>query len=117
MDHLIAEMELAQKLANRITRDDTGTLVNQNLLTSTADGEIGFGVAPEILILRDRGVRSAGPLPNDLKMSLNYEVALLTSGLKLDGVRDFFTFLKTGVSKFFRKRGSNNQLFFEARSM
>ena len=95
MDHLIAEMGLAQNLADRITRYDTGTLVNQHLSASTADDEIGFGVATEILIFRDRGVHYVGPLPDELQMALNYEGAMLTSCLKPDGVRDFFAFLKT----------------------
>jgi hypothetical protein len=80
MDRVIAELGLAQQPADRITRYDTGTMVNENLSASTEGAEISVGVATEILFFRDRGVRYAGPVPNEMQMALDYETVMLKSG-------------------------------------
>jgi molybdate transport system substrate-binding protein len=95
MDRVITELGMAQKLADRITRYDTGTKVNEHLSTSKTKAEIGFGVATEILFFRDKGVRYAGPLPDEMQMALDYEAVMLDSCQKPDAVKEFFTFLKT----------------------
>jgi len=106
MDRVITELGLGHKLADRITRYDTGTMVNGHLSTSTANNEIAFGVATEILFCRNKGVRYAGPLPDEMQMALDYEAVMLKSCQKPDAVNEFFTFLKTEESqKLFAQTG------------
>jgi len=74
-------------------------MVNENLLASTDTAEIYFGVATEILFFRDRGVRYAGPLPDEMKMELDYEAVMLRSRQKSDAVEMLFASLKTKESQ------------------
>ena len=74
-------------------------MVNENLLASTDAAEIYFGVATEILFFRDRGVRYAGPLPDEMKMALDYEAVMLRSRQKSDAVEMLFASLKTKESQ------------------
>ena len=99
MEKIIAEMGRTQLLADRIIRYDTGTMVNEHLSASSAEMEIAFGVATEILFFRDKGIRYAGPLPDDMQMALDYEAAMLTGCQKKDAVNDLFTFLKSGEAQ------------------
>jgi len=99
MEKIIAEMGLTQLLTDRIIRYDTGTMVNEHLSASSAEKEIAFGVATEILYFRDRGVRYAGPLPDGMQMALDYEAAMLTGCQKGDVVNELFTFLKSGEAR------------------
>ena len=48
---------------------------------------------------RDRGVRYAGPLPDEMKMALDYEAYMLESRQKSDAVEMLFAFLKTEESQ------------------
>jgi molybdate transport system substrate-binding protein len=106
MDRVITELGLGHKLADRITRYDTGTMVNEHLSTSRAKAEIAFGVATEILFFRDRGVCYAGPLPDEMQMALDYEAVMLKSCQKPDAVEMLFTFLKTqGSQNLFAQTG------------
>ncbi|MDA0653226.1 MAG: substrate-binding domain-containing protein, partial [Proteobacteria bacterium] len=84
LDRVIAELGLADTLADRITRYDMGYMVNDHLVASTAEDEIGFGVATEISIYRDRGITYAGPLPDEIQMALEYQAAMLSGCDKID---------------------------------
>ncbi|NKB21888.1 MAG: hypothetical protein GKS01_15455 [Alphaproteobacteria bacterium] len=95
MDRLIVEMGLDQQLADRITRFDTGTMVNEHLAASSAEQEIAFGVATEILFFRNKGMDYAGPLPNEMQMALDYEAVMLSGCRKLDAVKKLFTYLRS----------------------
>ena len=74
-------------------------MVNENLLASTDAAEIYFGVATEILFFRDRGFRYAGPLPDEMKMALDYESVMLRNCQKTDAVEMRIAFLKTEESQ------------------
>jgi molybdate transport system substrate-binding protein len=78
MDALFREKSLTDEIAKRITRYDTGSMVNEHMAASATEGEIAFGVATEILFFRDKGVHYAGPVPDEVQMKLSYEAALLT---------------------------------------
>jgi molybdate transport system substrate-binding protein len=99
LDRVIGELGLADKLADRITRYDMGYMVNDHLVASTAGDEIGFGVATEISIYRDRGVTYAGPLPDEIQMALEYQAAMLSGCDKLDTCRQLFEFLATNAAR------------------
>lgn len=95
LDRVFEELGLADRLAERITRYDMGYMVNDHLAASTADGEIGFGVATEITFYRDRGVTYAGPLPDGIQMALSYQAAMLSSCARPGEVERLFDFLAT----------------------
>lgn len=96
--HLEAVFEtlgLTAALADKITRYDTGTMVNEHLVAGTSPGEIGFGVTTEIMFFRDRGVRPGGPIPDEVQMAVDYRAALLTRSDKVDEARILMAFLAT----------------------
>ena len=95
MERVIEEMGLTATLAPKITRYDMGYMVNDRLIASDAADEIAFGVATEISIYRDRGVRYAGPLPDAVQMALDYEAAMLTRSDRATEVRTLLDYLAT----------------------
>jgi len=99
LDRVFADMGLAEALAGRITRYDMGYMVNDHLIESAADGEIGFGVATEISFYRDRGVTYAGPLPDEVQMALAYEAAMLARCDRRSYVQKLFDYLATPAAR------------------
>lgn len=95
LDRLFEEIGIAGEIAGRITRYDTGTMVNEHLVRSDAPGEIGFGVDTEILFFRDKGVTYAGALPEAAQMAAEYEAALLAGSDKADEARALLDYLQT----------------------
>lgn len=95
MEAVFETLGLGAELKDRITRHDTGTMVNEHLVASRAEREIAFGVATEILFFRDRGVAYAGPIPNDAQMAAEYRTAMLSGCGKAEAVRALLGFLAT----------------------
>ena len=95
MDTLIGRLGLSVKLADRITRYDTGTMVNEHLIESELAGEVAFGVATEILFCRDKGVAYAGPIPEKVQMSHRYCAVRLNRSDKVAPVRQLLDYLQT----------------------
>jgi molybdate transport system substrate-binding protein len=93
MERVIEQLGLAGTLAPRIARYDMGYMVNDHLIASDAADEVAFGVATEISIYRDRGVRYAGPVPDEAQMALDYEAAMLTRSDRTADVRTLLDYL------------------------
>lgn len=99
LDALIDSWGLRRELEARITRYDTGTMVNEHLVQSTIDDEIAFGVATEIIFFRDRGVAYAGPLPDEVQMSHDYVAATLARTDRAEDARRLFDYLETDEAR------------------
>lgn len=99
MERVIEELGLTGALAPKITRYDMGYMVNDHLIVSDARDEVAFGVATEISIYRDRGVRYAGPLPDAVQMALDYEAAMLSRSAKTAEVRRLLDYLGTDAAR------------------
>ncbi len=95
LDRLIDDLGLRDVLEPRISRFDTGTMVNERLVAGTEPGEIAFGVATEILYFRDRGVLYAGPLPEDAQMRHVYLAAILAGSPNGAAARALLDYLRT----------------------
>ena len=109
LDRVIAELGLAEKLADRITRYDMGYMVNDHLVASERDDEIAFGVATEISFYRDRGVTYAGPLPDEIQMALPYEAAMLLQCDKAAEADKLFDYLPGPAARMaFAETGVDN---------
>jgi molybdate transport system substrate-binding protein len=99
MDRLFAELGLAAELEPRITRYDTGTMVNEHLIRSDTPDEIAFGGATEILFFRNDGVAYVGPLPDAVQMAAVYEAAMLTRSDRAEAARRLMDFLRTDTAR------------------
>lgn len=99
MEALFEALGLTAELEGRITRYDTGTMVNEHLIRSDTPDEIAFGVATEILFFRNDGVAYAGPLPDAVQMAAVYEAAMLTRSDRADAARRLMDFLRTGAAR------------------
>jgi hypothetical protein len=95
MDTLIGRLGLSVKLADRITRYDTGSMVNEHLIESELAGGVAFGVTTEILFCRDKGVAYAGPIPKKVQMSHRYCVVRLNRSDKVAPALQLLDFLQT----------------------
>jgi molybdate transport system substrate-binding protein len=99
VERVIEAFGLSGTLAPRIVRYDMGYMVNDHLIASGAEDEVAFGVATEISIYRDRGVRYAGPLPDEAQMALDYEAAMLSRSEKVAAVRRLLDYFATGAAR------------------
>ena len=109
MDAVIEEMGLRQELEDRITRYDTGTMVNEHIVRSRQEAEIAFGVATEILYFRDKGVRYAGPIPDAVQMAHVYRSGRLIRSERRNDLRLLFDYLSTADAKaLFAETGVEN---------
>jgi molybdate transport system substrate-binding protein len=94
MERVIDDLKVRAEVDARIVRYDTGTMVNEHLVSSDAFREVAFGVATEILFFRNRGVAYAGPLPEEAQMAHVYRAALLVRATgRADDARKFFEYL------------------------
>ena len=106
LDRVFAQRGLSDRLSDHIIRYDMGYMVNDHLVASDTQGEIAFGVATEISFYRDKGVTYAGPLPEEIQMSLKYEAAMLVGSAKSADVETLFGYLTSpGAHTLFAKTG------------
>ena len=98
MVRVFVDQGLAEKLANKTERFDTGAKVNDRLIAGTAPMEIAFGVATELLAANDRGVVYLGPLPREIESATPYEFAAV-AGRESEGVAAVLDFLETGPAR------------------
>lgn len=99
LERVFAEMGLAAMLAPKLTRFDTGTMVNEHLVAGTVEDEIAFGVATEILFFRNKGVIYAGPLPDAIQMKNDYAAAMLTRSIRRGDAKALMDFLMKKKSR------------------
>ena len=99
MERLIASLGLTDQVADRIVRYDTGSMVNDHLVASDADGEVAFGVATEISFYRDRGVTYAGPIPDEVQMALDYDAAMLAQSERREEGATLLAYFGTEVAR------------------
>lgn len=99
LEQVFANLGLTETLEPKLTRYDTGTMVNEHLATGTMEGEIAFGVATEILFFREKGVAWAGPLPEEIQMINRYVAARLTRSDKTDAAKALMDYLATDAAR------------------
>lgn len=98
MEGVFARLGLAEAVAGRLVRRETGAAVNAYLASEGADGAIGFGVTSEILSARGR-VAYAGPLPEAVQMVVAYEAALLARAAGSEPARAFLASLESAEAR------------------
>ena len=98
MERLLARMGLLAEIEAKTLRFPDGDGVLRRIAAGSGR-EIGFAAATEIALFRDRGVRSAGPLPEGLQNRTTYAAGLL-SGANGDAEgQRLLAFLDTPVSR------------------
>jgi molybdate transport system substrate-binding protein len=98
MASVFEKMGLADQLASKGERFDTGAKVNDRLIAGTAPLEIAFGVATELLAHNDGGVIYLGPLPREIEHPTPYAFAAV-AGRDNDEVKAVLDFLATPVAR------------------
>jgi molybdate transport system substrate-binding protein len=99
LERVFADLGLTEEIESRLTRYDTGTMVNQHISAGTIEGEIAFGVATEILFFREKGVAWAGPLPEEIQMINRYVAAKLTRSDKTAEAKALMDYLATDAAR------------------
>lgn len=101
-DHLmqvIARIGLTDRLAGKLRRFDTATLLNRHLAESAGPGAIGFGPATEIQSWRDKGIAWAGAIPEEIQIVLPYSAAMLARTRSPEHARALLAFLATPAAR------------------
>ena len=96
MGRLLARMGLLAEIEAKTLRFPDGDGVLRRIAAGTGR-EIAFAAATEIALFRDRGVRSAGPLPDGLQNRTTYAVGLLDGGD--EAARRLLAFLDTAEAR------------------
>jgi molybdate transport system substrate-binding protein len=99
LERVFADLGLTEEIESRLTRYDTGTMVNQHISAGTIEGEIAFGVATEILFFREKGGAWAGPLPEEIQMINHYVAAKLTRSGKTVEAKALMDYLTTDAAR------------------
>ena len=99
MERLLDRMGLASEIGAKTLRFPDGDGVLRRIASGSGK-EIAFAAATEIALFRDRGVRSAGPLPDGLQNRTAYAAGLLNDGPGGgEAARRFLAFLGTAASR------------------
>jgi molybdate transport system substrate-binding protein len=61
--------------------------------------EIGFGALTEILMFRDKGLKLAGPLPDEIQHYTNYVAVTMAAAPNPGGAKQFTRYLATPAAK------------------
>ena len=99
LERVFADLGLTEDIEPKLTRYDTGTMVNQHLNADTTADGIAFGVATEILFFREKGGAWAGPLPEEIQMINHYVAAKLTRSGKTVEAKALMDYLTTDAAR------------------
>lgn len=98
MERLLDRLGLAQAIEAKAVRFPDGDGVLRRIAAGSGR-EIAFAAATEIALFRERGVRSAGPLPDGLQNRTTYTAAQLRGGQRSADAERLLAFLGTAASR------------------
>ncbi|MFL6301993.1 MAG: molybdate ABC transporter substrate-binding protein [Candidatus Sulfotelmatobacter sp.] len=101
---MLERLDLAETMKGKIARVSPADVVARILEGKGRD--IGVGVVP--LILKDKRLTLAGPLPGELQSYLVYAAAIATNAASPDAGKDFFRFLASPAARvIFKANGAD----------
>ena len=106
IEELMVRLGVAEEIAAKTTRLDTGGEVMKHVAASAALNEIGFGQIPEIRVYEDQGITLLGPLPDEIGKTTTYAAGRSASAAAPEPAQAFIDTLATPAAKeIFRATG------------
>ena len=87
VETMIERLGLAEAVAEKTVRTDTGAGAMKHLADDRSARPIGFGQITEIRLQEDLGIHLVGPLPEELGKKTSYGAALSSAAADAEGAR------------------------------
>ena len=98
LEKLFELLGIGEQLKAKTTRYSAGSQVLEHV--SGGKGvEIGFATIPEIRQFDGKGVKLAGPLPEQIQSTTTYSAGVMTEATDADVAREFIQYLQTPPAK------------------
>lgn len=94
VERMLDEMGILDRIDAKTSRYGNGPAMMEHLINGKGK-EIGFGAVTEILMFRDRGLKLAAPLPEELQHYTDYVAATLSAAPNAGGAKRFMRYLAT----------------------
>jgi molybdate transport system substrate-binding protein len=98
LEKLFELLGVGEQLKAKTVRYGGGTQVLEHVLGGKGV-EIGFATIPEIRLFEAKGVRLAGPLPDQIQSTITYSAAVMTEAADAELAREFIRYLDTPGAK------------------
>ena len=92
IETMIERLGLAEAMAEKTVRTDTGAGAMEHLAGDQSERPIGFGQITEIRLHEDLGIDLVGPLPEELGNETSYGAGLSSAALNTDGALGLLAF-------------------------
>jgi molybdate transport system substrate-binding protein len=98
VERMLREMGILDRIESKTSRYGNGPAMMAHLINGKGK-EIGFGAITEILMFRDRGLKLAGPLPEEIQHYTDYVAVTLTAAPNPAGAKAFIRYLAAPAAK------------------
>lgn len=93
IETMIDSLGIADRLADRTVRTDTGAQAMERLAADETARPVGFGQITEIKLKEELGVHLVGPLPAEIGKKTGYSMALSREAVDPDAVKSLLNFV------------------------
>lgn len=98
LDKLLDLLGIGEQLKAKTFRYASATQVLEHLAGGKGV-EIGFATIPEIRLAEDKGIKLAGPLPDQIQSTTTYSAAVVSDAPDAEAAEKFVQYLDTPVSR------------------
>jgi molybdate transport system substrate-binding protein len=98
LEKLFELLGLGEQLKAKTTRYANVSQVLEHV-QSGKGFEIGFATIPEIRMFETKGLKLAGPLPEQIQSSISYSAGVMTEAAAPEVAREFIQYLETPAAK------------------
>lgn len=98
VERMLGEMGILERIQPKTSRYGNGPAMMEHLINGKGK-ELGFGAITEILMFRDKGLKLAGPLPDDIQHYTDYVAATLAAAPNSGGAKQLIRYLATPAAK------------------
>lgn len=98
VERMLGDMGILERIQSKTSRYGNGPAMMEHLINGKGK-EIGFGAITEILMFRDKGLKLAGPLPDEIQHYTDYVAATITASPNPGGAKQFTRYLATPAAK------------------
>jgi molybdate transport system substrate-binding protein len=98
VERMLREMGILDRIESKTSRYGNGPAMMEHLINGKGK-EIGFGAITEILMFRARGLKLAGPLPEEIQHYTDYVAVTRTAAPNPAGAKAFIRYLAAPAAK------------------
>jgi molybdate transport system substrate-binding protein len=98
VERMLGEMGILERIQSKTNRYGNGPAMMEHLINGKGK-EIGFCAITEILMFRDKGLKLAGPLPDEIQHYTDYVAVTMAAAPNPGGAKQFTRYLATPAAK------------------